>query len=123
VPEEKERSLRSLQSLFMRCLGELIRYAYSRGYELTAGEAFVQSPRRSRSGQWVEDGVHMECSLHYTRLAMDLNLFIDGNYITNGEHIAWVDLGNYWEALDPLCSWGGRFRDANHFSVTFRGRK
>lgn len=122
-PTPHTRSLRSCQSLLVKCLGELIRYAYERGYELTLGEAYIQTPRKTREGAFVDDGVHMPASLHYTRLAIDLNLFVRGEFITNGEHFAWLDLGNYWEQLDPACSWGGRFRDANHLSVTYMGRK
>lgn len=117
------RSLRSLQSLLVRCLGELIRYAYDRGYELTLGEAYVQNPRKTRDGAFVADGVHMPSSLHYRRLAIDLNLFVRGEFVTRGDHFAWLDLGAYWEQLDPACSSGVRFGDANHFSVTFGGRK
>lgn len=117
------RSLRSLQSLLVRCLGDLIRYAYDRGYELTLGEAYVQTPRKTRDGAFVEDGVHMQSSLHYTRLAIDLNLFVRGEFITKGDHFAWIDLASYWEALDPACKSGLHFGDANHFSVTFGGRK
>ena len=117
------RSLRSCQSLLVRSLGDLIRYAYQEGYELTLGEAYVESPRKTRHGQVVDDGVHMPSSLHYTRLAIDLNLFVNGEFIKRGDHMAWIKLGAYWEALDPACFWGGRFNDANHFSVTFGGRK
>lgn len=137
---EDTRSLRTLQSLLVRCLADLIHYAYSRGYELTLGEAYVQTPRSaevlitrvcphcSKPDEWkhkgfVMDRVHMPASLHHTRLAIDLNLFVRGEFVTNGEHFAWVDLGNFWEALDPACSSGVRFGDANHFSVTFGGRK
>jgi hypothetical protein len=119
------RSLRSLQSLLVKSLGYLIRYAYERGYELTLGEAYVQTPRKARDGTFVQDGVHMPSSLHYTRLAIDLNLFIRGVYITRSDDMAWIDLGSFWKALDPACTWGGDFpnADANHFSVTFGNRK
>lgn len=134
------RSLRSLQSVLVRCLAELIRHAYSRGYELTLGEAYVQSPRTCeyaiearcpdcgkphevRQKGPALDRVHMPSSLHYTRLAIDLNLFIRGAWITAGNDPAWLELGEFWERLDPACSWGGRFNDSNHFSVTFGGRK
>ena len=117
------RPLRTLQSLLVRSLADLIRYAYQRGYELTLGEAYVQSPRKTRDGAFVQDGVHMPSSLHYNRLAIDLNLFVRGEFITNGDNFAWLDLGNFWEQLDPACTWGGRWSDSNHFSVTFGGRK
>ena len=121
----EQRSLRTLQSLLVRCLGQLIIYAYGRGYELTLGEAYVQTPRKTRDGAFVEDGVHMPCSLHYTRLAIDMNLFVRGEYVTRGDDFAWIDLGNFWENLDPACTWGGHFAsgDANHLSVAFGGRK
>ena len=117
------RNLRELQSLLVRCLGNLIAYAYERGYELTLGEGFVQNPRKTRAGDWVQDGIHMPSSLHYSKLAVDVNLFVRGEFITHSDHFAWIDLGNFWEAQDPACSWGGRFGDANHLSVTFGGRK
>ena len=118
-----QRSLRSAQSLLVRSLGKLIAYATCRGYELTLGEAYVQSPRKTRGGAFMEDGVHMPSSLHYTRLAIDLNLFVAGEYVTDGQSFAWVDLAGFWENLDPACCSGVHFGDANHFSVTFGGRK
>jgi hypothetical protein len=26
-------------------------------------------------------------------------------------------LGEFWEGLHPLCRWGGRFNDGNHYSI------
>ena len=119
--------LRQKQSLFVVCLTKLLAFGHSKGYEFTLGEAGVINPRKIR---WVPDGVkpmedgeHMEGSLHYKRLAIDLNLFVDGQYIRSGQHPAYVELGTYWESLHELCTWGGRFSDANHFSVTHGGRK
>ena len=117
--------LHAAQWLLVQCLAKLIDYACQRGYELTLGEGYVQSPRKSRpSGAFVEDGVHMPSSLHYTKLAQDLNLFVRGEYITDSTHFAYVDLGGFWEALDSACRWGGRFKggDSNHFSITFGGK-
>jgi hypothetical protein len=106
-------SLRRKQSLLVRCLGHLILFATKKGYELTLGDGL----RKDGKG-------HREGSLHYTALAQDLNLFIDGEWITDGGDPAWTVLGTYWESLDPLCRWGGRFRsvDSNHFAVTHEGR-
>lgn len=115
-------SLRQLQSLFVFCLGELFRFAASRSYELTLGEAYIENPRKTRDGSLVEDGVHKPNSLHYSRLAIDLNLFVGSEFISDGDHPAWRDLGSFWEALSPMCRWGGKFRDANHFSMAHGGR-
>jgi hypothetical protein len=69
-----------------------------------------------------KDGLkHMTNSLHYDGLAMDIDLTKDSVYLDSGkEHTVY---GEYWESLDPLCCWGGRFKDANHYSITYMGRK
>ena len=119
-------TLRQKQSLFVKYLGMLIEYAYRRGYELTLADGSIDNPRfmRGSDGELrkMEDAHHMRGSLHYKRLAQDLNLFVKGKWITQGDHPAWKDLGEFWEKLDPICRWGGRFRDANHFSLTHEGK-
>jgi len=74
------------------------------GYELTFGDAYAVSG-------------HMENSLHYKRLAIDLNLFIAGSYRT--DTASHRPLGEFWESLGG--SWGGRFDDANHYSLEHKG--
>ena len=91
-------SLRAKQTLLVNCLGEIIRYAASKEYELTLGEGYVKSPRKTRiNGTVVEadDAEHMRRSLHHSRLAQDLNLFVNGRYIADGDHPAWLDLGEF----------------------------
>jgi hypothetical protein len=95
------------QRQFVRLVAKLIEYATDHGWEFSFGETY----RSDGNG-------HIKNSLHYQRLAIDLNLFIDGVYIT-GEDPAWYSLGDYWKSLDPLCRWGGDIkgkRDFNHFS-------
>jgi len=99
-------SLRSKQSLFALLVTFLIQKAYEMGYEITLGDA------------WAHDG-HKQCSLHYKRLAIDLNLFRDGKYLTRDEDHQ--ELGEYWESLGG--SWGGRFGDGNHYSLEHEGIK
>jgi len=78
----------------------LILYAYELGYELTFGDA------------WAHDG-HKDGSFHYKRLAIDLNLFKDGKYLTaTGDH---HELGKFWENIGG--TWGGRWDDGNHYSL------
>lgn len=118
------RGLHERQWLFTRCLARLITYAASRGYEITLAEIGVAYERKARLGRVYADGVHMPASLHYSRLAADLNLFVDGEWITHSDHWAWVDLGDFWLSLDVLAAWGGRFAkaDATHVSIRWQGR-
>ncbi len=93
---------------FMFCLSKLIQYAYGLGYTLSGGDL------------WAHDG-HKENSLHYRRLAIDLNLFKDGEWLKKTEDHK--ELGTYWESLDPKCRWGGRFQDGNHYELVPGGYK
>jgi hypothetical protein len=105
-------SLRKKQSLLVKCLGLLINYAYSKGWELTLADGL----RKDCKG-------HMPGSLHYIGLAQDLNLFIDDEWVSDGSRPEWKELAEYWESLDPLCAAGYRFQDANHFSIEHEGRR
>jgi hypothetical protein len=118
------RTLLERQWLFSDCLGELLAYAKVRGYKITLAEVGLQQQRKALTGQVFSDGVHMIGSLHYARLAADLNLWVNGERVISSEHYGYLDLGNYWLARDPLCRWGGRFkqRDSNHFSVAWLGK-
>jgi hypothetical protein len=110
-------SLREKQSLFARLAAELIAEAYARGYEVTLGEAYrspAEAKRLAAAGKGIEN------SLHTMRLAIDLNLFKDGQWLTKSDDH--LPIGVWWEALHPLCRWGGRFNDGNHYSLTHGGR-
>lgn len=99
------------QRLFVKLVANLIEYAYAEGYELTFGDAY-----RSEAVTYGHPR-----SLHRSRLAVDLNLFKDGVYLSEtSEHLP---LGEYWEALHSLCRWGGRFNDGNHYSLEHEGMR
>lgn len=102
----EDLTLREKQSLFVRMVALLIDMATEFGYELTFGDA------------WAEDG-HKPNSLHYSRLAIDLNLFRDGIYLNSTEDHK--QLGEFWESISG--SWGGRYGDGNHYSLEHGGRK
>jgi hypothetical protein len=108
------------QRLFTKLVGLLIEYAYANGYELTLGDAY-RSPDQARAN--AASGKGIVNSLHCERLAIDLNLFKAGQYLTDS--LAYQPLGEYWESLHPDCAWGGRFTraDGNHFSIQHAGRK
>lgn len=82
-------------------LSLLLDYANLQGYEITLGDAFATSG-------------HKDDSFHYKRLAIDLNLFKDGKYLTETDDHR--PLGLFWESIGG--TWGGRFKnpDGNHYS-------
>lgn len=95
------------QARFLHMTQLLIAYAHMLGYELTYGDA--KRPDDATYGQ--------EHSLHKKRLALDLNLFKDGVYLSSTEdHRV---LGEFWEFIGG--SWGGRFHDGNHYSLEHKG--
>jgi len=94
-------SLREKQSEFAKMVPKLINMAFELGYEVTLGDAY-RDPRCPYGSTR---------SKHHRRLAIDLNLFKDGRYLTRTEDHKC--LGEYWEALGGV--WGGRFDDGNHY--------
>jgi hypothetical protein len=111
-------TLRQKQSLFARLVASLIFRAYELGYEVTLGETYrspEEAARLAKLGKGIKD------SLHTLKLAIDLNLFKDGHYLSSTE--SHRQLGEWWESQHELCTWGGRFGDGNHYSLTHGGRK
>lgn len=101
-------TLRQKQSRFAQLIGKLIEFAYSQGYELTFACAY-HVPCAS-CGHYE----HSEVSKHKVRLALDINLFKNGKYLSSTK--AHRPLGEFWESLDPNATWGGRFDDGGHYS-------
>lgn len=105
----------------MEYTGKLIQYARMLGYELTWGQT-VRTEAEAKANAVKGSGI--KSSLHRIGLAVDLNLFKDGRYLTNSEDHA--PLGAYWKTLHPLCRWGGDFKpkpDGNHYSIEYQGVK
>lgn len=102
-------TVRQKQSRFVRMVALLILHAQHLGYELTFGDAY-RDPR-------VRYGLRN--SLHRSRLAIDLNLFRDGRWLSSTD--SHKPLGLYWESIGG--AWGGRFGDGNHYSLEHRGVK
>ena len=93
-------TLRQKQSKFAKMVPLLILFAYEKGYEVTFGDT------------WAKTG-HRRGSFHYKRLAVDLNLFKNGNYLRST--VAHEPLGLFWESIGG--TWGGRWEDGNHYSL------
>jgi hypothetical protein len=110
-------SLRQKQSKHVLMTAKLIIWAYEQGYELTWGDAY-RDPRLHGS-VGIKTGYGHSKSCHKIRLAVDLLLFKDGEYLTKTED--YLPLGEYWKSLGG--SWGGDFADGNHFSLTHEGMR
>lgn len=111
-------TLREKQSLFARHVARLIDRAFELGFEVTFGETW-RSPAQARLN--AQRGMGIARSLHGDRLAIDLNLFRDGKYLTESEDHR--PLGEWWEQQHDLARWGGAFGDGNHYSFLHEGRK
>lgn len=96
----------------------LILKAKELGYELTWGET-LRSQKEADQNQ--HSGAGISHSLHLIGLAVDLNLFKDGVWLTKTEDHK--PLGEYWKSLRPGNRWGGDFKDGNHYSVEHEGVK
>jgi hypothetical protein len=111
------KTLGEQQRKFTRLVARLIDRIYAEGHEATFGEAW-RTPEQAALN--AKKGTGISNSLHMDRLAIDLNLFKDGKYLADTE--SHRRFGEWWERLDPDCRWGGRFKDGNHYSLTWGGR-
>jgi len=99
-------TLREKQNLFMRLLPRLLDKIHET-YNTSGGDLWSKP----------EFKAHKIDSNHYQRLAIDINLFTkEGAYLTTTE--VHRPFGEFWESLHPLCRWGGRFKDGNHYEIT-----
>lgn len=107
------------QAEFARNIGRLITWAFENGYSLTFGDGYRAPSLHGDFGEKKAYGAAH--SVHKLRLAVDFNLFIDGEYQTSTE--AHRPLGEYWKSLHPLARWGGDFPggDGNHYSFEHEG--
>jgi len=110
-------ALSDKQQKLTRMLAKLTVWANEQGYELTLGDAY-RDPRL-HGGVGVKLGYGAASSCHKLRLAQDYNLFKDGVFLQSTEDHR--PLGEYWESIGG--TWGGRFKDGNHYSLEHEGRK
>jgi len=109
------------QELFAELITtKLIPYMYSKGYKVRPGDYFRDPRVHGEYGAKV--GYSGTFSLHKLKLAWDLNIILDGKYLTRtSDH---QEFGNYWLTVHPSCRWGGSDgnNDGNHYSFEHDGR-
>ena len=106
-------TLREGRVLFTRLLSEHVLWLFEQGYEVAYDEVTERLTAKDPTSD------HMKQSLHHLGLAGDLNLYRNGTYLADTEHHRVS--GEKWETRHPLCRWGGRFHDGNHYSVEWGG--
>lgn len=108
-------TLSQKQRRFARMIPRLIDKAHELGFEVTLGDAYRDA--RLHGAMGVKLGYGHRNSAHKIRLAIDLNLFRDGEFLEQtSDH---QPLGEWWESQGG--SWGGRFNDGNHYSLAHDG--
>lgn len=111
--------LRQRQSEFAQAVALLIQKADELGYEVTLGDAFRDSRVHGDFG--IKQAYGRANSVHKLRLAIDLNLFKDGEYLSKTEDHR--ILGKWWvktfKEYDAV--WGGKWNDGNHYSFRVWG--
>jgi hypothetical protein len=105
----------ALQQEFAQSAAKLIQKAAELGYGVTLGEAW-RTPEQALLN--AQHGVGIVHSLHIYRLAIDINLFKDGAYLTGAD--GYTELGTWWKTLGVNYRWGGDFtiKDYDHFSLS-----
>ena len=111
-------SLFEKQADFFDAFCELGAYAKAQGYRLTFGDAYRDPRVFGHIGE--KNGYGSKNSNHKLRLAVDVNLKVDGVYIEDSAHPAWGVLHQYWET--HLGGAPMLLDDANHFSYEHNGR-
>jgi hypothetical protein len=107
-------SLGEAQREFTLDVADLITFIHDSGYDCTFGDAY-RSPK-AHGGQGEQGPYGRATSAHKQRLAVDLNLFLKGEYLTATE--AHRPFGEFWKGLHKDHVWGGDFPtpDGNHYS-------
>jgi D-alanyl-D-alanine dipeptidase len=109
-------SLSEVQQQFAQYVAQLLLYVAECGYGCTLGEAY--RPQEMQELYYEQGKTQTLNSMHTKRLALDINLFKDGVYLTDSADYTF--LGEFWCSLDPCCEWGGNWTtlaDGNHFEL------
>lgn len=126
---------REARVLFTKLSAELIIWVDSHNgqggeeevWEVAWSEGYVKD---TDAADGDHDGPHMAGGAHYLGTGGDLNLYVNGEYITDGKHRVWAIIGAKWKTMHPRARWGGDFKnkagkpkmDSNHISIEYAGR-
>ena len=125
-------SLSKHQQIFTQNVAKLIIRANSLGINLTFGEAYRTKDQQFLyfNGKTIKDNKLVDTtphswtmhSNHLRRLAVDFNFFINGELTYDCKNPLLIELGRYWESLDPANRWGGFWTkpDAPHFEMNVK---
>lgn len=102
------------QFKFAYNLGRLLQYIFQEGYTCTMGESF-RTPEQQAI--YLKKGLTKTSnSRHMQRLAVDINIFKDGQLLTKSDD--YLPFAKYWQQLSPDnvagAYWGW---DAGHFEM------
>lgn len=98
------------QETFAVNVAKLILFINANGYQVTLGET-IRS--RAEAEAYAKKGIGIRDSNHIYRLAIDLNLFKDGKYLTHEKDYKFA--GVYWQSLNKHNEW--HRSDSNHFEM------
>jgi len=114
--------LLSAQIVFAQNVAELLMYIHECKYGCTLGEAW-RTPEMAAI--YKAQGKGIVDSQHCKKLAIDINLFKDGKYLSDSKDHK--PFGDFWESLHPLNRWGGDWdgddcidpgdNDGNHYEM------
>jgi hypothetical protein len=103
-------TLSERQQEFAQNVAQLILFIFNEGYTCTLGEA-LRTPEMAEI--YAKRGTGIKNSMHLKKLAIDLNLFKGGVYLTDTKNHR--QFGEYWMSLDPRNRWGGDW-DMDHLT-------
>lgn len=109
-------TLSEKQILFAENVSMLIDNIFSKGYKCSLGEVYRT---KEQAQLYFNQGKGILDSLHCKKLAIDLNIFgKDNKYPLDIKELD--QFGRFWEGLNKLNRWGGRFKarpDSDHFEM------
>jgi hypothetical protein len=106
------------QAEFLQDVIRLLQFAKDQKFVVTGGELYRPTEMQEI---YVKTGRSKTmASRHLNRCAIDLNFFVEsgGRLELTYDIQVLKKIGDYWESLNPLNSWGGNwnsFKDVPHF--------